>query len=166
MRCSRFEVRSRLWAESRRDAVKPKEKRNHSADHRHRAAGREKASLGCQSPPFAFVRWVLPKLCMNQKLDPAKLLSHQPCPLTRPGGGRGSKTKILLSRCPHLRRGAGGEGYPWLWNHHWVPHGPGTYTLIVRATDHEGTTQPPSQDPLRLDGYEDNWYHAIHCEVC
>ena len=23
---------------------------------------------------------------MNQKLDPAKLLSHQPCPLTRPGG--------------------------------------------------------------------------------
>jgi len=110
MRCSGFEVRSRLWAESRRDAVKPKEKRNHSADHRHRAAGREKASLGCQSPPFAFVRWVLPKLCMNQKLDPAKLLSHQPCPLTRPGGGRGSKTKILLSRCPHLRRGAGGEG--------------------------------------------------------
>ncbi len=56
--------------------------------------------------------------------------------------------------------------YTWiLWNHQWVPRHTGTHTLAVRATDDQGATQPPSQDPLRLDGYEENWYHAIHCEV-
>lgn len=58
------------------------------------------------------------------------------------------------------------QRYAWvLWNQQWVPQGPGVYAITVRAIDDEGTTQPWSQDPLQIDGYEDNWYHAVHCEV-
>lgn len=58
------------------------------------------------------------------------------------------------------------QPYTWtLWNQRWVPPGPGAYTATVRAIDDQGNIQPPSQDPLQIDGYEDNWYHAVHCEV-
>lgn len=58
------------------------------------------------------------------------------------------------------------EPYAWvLWSFEWVPKFPGDYTVTVRATDEEGTTQVHSPDLLRLDDYEDNWWHSVRCSV-
>jgi DMSO/TMAO reductase YedYZ molybdopterin-dependent catalytic subunit len=58
------------------------------------------------------------------------------------------------------------QPYAWvLWSFEWAPQSPGTYTLIVRAADDEGTTQLRSPDLLRLDDYEDNWWHTVKCSV-
>jgi DMSO/TMAO reductase YedYZ molybdopterin-dependent catalytic subunit len=40
----------------------------------------------------------------------------------------------------------------------------GAYTIVVRATDDKGNAQPAARDNLRIDSYELNWYHTIHCE--
>ena len=56
--------------------------------------------------------------------------------------------------------------YTWvLWQCPWTPPGAGEYTIVVRATDMEGRTQPGSRDRLRFDQYENNWYHTVHCKV-
>ena len=56
--------------------------------------------------------------------------------------------------------------YAWVsWNCLWTPLAPGRYTIVVRAADAEGRTQPESRDRLRFDQYENNWYHAVRCEV-
>ena len=49
----------------------------------------------------------------------------------------------------HLLGVAGGHGWR-LWEHHWrTPAQPGRYTLMARATDARGRTQPLERDPHR-----------------
>ena len=56
--------------------------------------------------------------------------------------------------------------YVWvLWKYPWDVHVPGSYVVVVRATDDQGTTQPSIRDSQRFDGYEENYYHSVHCEV-
>jgi DMSO/TMAO reductase YedYZ molybdopterin-dependent catalytic subunit len=56
--------------------------------------------------------------------------------------------------------------YSWvLWSYPWKVPASGAYTIVARATDDRGNTQPISRDPLRLDNYELNWCHAVRCEV-
>jgi sulfite oxidase len=56
------------------------------------------------------------------------------------------------------------RAYSWiLWNYPWEPRDSGTYTIMARATDDKGNTQPDSRDPLRIDSYELNWRHTIRC---
>ena len=56
--------------------------------------------------------------------------------------------------------------YTWvLWSYPWEAQTRGVFTLSVRATDDRGNVQPPARDNLRIDNYELNWYHTIHCEV-
>jgi DMSO/TMAO reductase YedYZ molybdopterin-dependent catalytic subunit len=56
--------------------------------------------------------------------------------------------------------------YTWVfWNYDWRVQVPNVYTIMARATDERGNTQPPAREPQRLDNYEQNWYHTIHCEV-
>jgi DMSO/TMAO reductase YedYZ molybdopterin-dependent catalytic subunit len=58
------------------------------------------------------------------------------------------------------------QPYTWvLWQCPWKPPGPGDHTIVVRAADAEGRTQPSERDRLRFDQYENNWYHAVHCKV-
>ncbi len=58
------------------------------------------------------------------------------------------------------------QSYTWvLWNYLWDVRVPGAYTIMVRATDDLGNTQPSSRNPLRVDAYEMNWYHSVRCEV-
>ena len=46
------------------------------------------------------------------------------------------------------------------WQYKWAPESPGTYTLIVRATDSLGQSQPSAQRQNRL-GYGNNGPHKI-----
>lgn len=56
--------------------------------------------------------------------------------------------------------------YAWvLWEYLWNVPSPGQYTVEVRASDEMGRTQPEKRDPLRLDPYELNWYHALRYQV-
>jgi len=56
--------------------------------------------------------------------------------------------------------------YVWtLWEYRWVPGTPGIYTLLARATDNQGGTQSNSRDSLRMDSYEQNFYHSVRCQV-
>jgi DMSO/TMAO reductase YedYZ molybdopterin-dependent catalytic subunit len=56
--------------------------------------------------------------------------------------------------------------YSWkLWEYHWHPRTPGLHTLLARASDNHGRTQPNSPDSLRLDAYEQNSYHSVRCQV-
>jgi DMSO/TMAO reductase YedYZ molybdopterin-dependent catalytic subunit len=56
--------------------------------------------------------------------------------------------------------------YTWvLWQCPWTLPGASEYTIVVRATDVEGRTQPAERDPIRFDRYENNWYHSIRCRV-
>lgn len=56
--------------------------------------------------------------------------------------------------------------YTWvLWSYPWEARMPGVYTILVRATDDHGNAQPAARDNLRVDNYELNWYHTVHCEV-
>jgi DMSO/TMAO reductase YedYZ molybdopterin-dependent catalytic subunit len=56
--------------------------------------------------------------------------------------------------------------YVWtLWEYDWNAGGPGTYTLLVRASNNQGATQPYSRDTLRIDSYEQNSYHSVRCQV-
>jgi DMSO/TMAO reductase YedYZ molybdopterin-dependent catalytic subunit len=41
----------------------------------------------------------------------------------------------------------------------------GHATLLCRATDERGLTQPTARDARRLDGYVNNWCHRISCVV-
>jgi DMSO/TMAO reductase YedYZ molybdopterin-dependent catalytic subunit len=56
--------------------------------------------------------------------------------------------------------------YVWvLWNYPWDVRVPGTYTIVVRASDDQGNVQPSTRDSHRFDSYEQNWYHSVQCEV-
>ncbi len=56
--------------------------------------------------------------------------------------------------------------YAWvLWSYPWNVRASGLYTILVRATDSHGNSQPNSRDALRLDNYELNWVQAVHCQV-
>jgi len=56
--------------------------------------------------------------------------------------------------------------YTWvLWSYAWEAQTRGVYKISVRAADDRGNVQPPARDNLRIDNYELNWYHTIHCEV-
>jgi DMSO/TMAO reductase YedYZ molybdopterin-dependent catalytic subunit len=58
------------------------------------------------------------------------------------------------------------QPYAWVfWKCVWTPPVSGKYTIVARATDAEGRTQPVSKDWLRFDQYENNWYHTVRCEV-
>jgi DMSO/TMAO reductase YedYZ molybdopterin-dependent catalytic subunit len=58
------------------------------------------------------------------------------------------------------------RAYCWvLWTYPWEPRDSGAYTIVARATDDHGNTQPASRDALRIDSYEMSWYHAVRCEV-
>jgi sulfite oxidase len=62
--------------------------------------------------------------------------------------------------------GADVRPYTWvLWSYPWEAQTRGVYTMSVRATDDRGNVQPAARDNLRIDNYELNWYHTIHCEV-
>jgi DMSO/TMAO reductase YedYZ molybdopterin-dependent catalytic subunit len=56
--------------------------------------------------------------------------------------------------------------YCWvLWTFVWTPPAPGNYTVVARATDSRGITQPATKDGLRFDQYENDWYQGVRCEV-
>jgi DMSO/TMAO reductase YedYZ molybdopterin-dependent catalytic subunit len=56
--------------------------------------------------------------------------------------------------------------YLWtLWQYEWKALSPGTYTVVARATDTSGETQPESRDVLRTDSYEINMEQRITCIV-
>jgi DMSO/TMAO reductase YedYZ molybdopterin-dependent catalytic subunit len=56
--------------------------------------------------------------------------------------------------------------YTWvLWEWPWIPAVPGEYTIVVRASDAKGRTQPARRDQLRFDRYANNWYHLVRCKV-
>ncbi len=56
--------------------------------------------------------------------------------------------------------------YTWvLWKFDWEIRAPGAYSIMARAMDDLGNTQPSSRDPLRIDSYELNSYHSVRCEV-
>jgi DMSO/TMAO reductase YedYZ molybdopterin-dependent catalytic subunit len=56
--------------------------------------------------------------------------------------------------------------YSWvLWTYPWEPRHSGAYTIVSRATDDRGNTQPASRDALRIDSYEMSWYHSVRFEV-
>ena len=58
------------------------------------------------------------------------------------------------------------QPYRWvLWKYVWPPPGFGKYTVVARATDAQGRTQPATKDHLRFDQYENDWYHGVRCEV-
>ena len=58
------------------------------------------------------------------------------------------------------------QPYAWVsWDCPWTPPAPGHYTISARASDARGRTQPALKDEFRFDEYENNWYHAVHCEV-
>jgi DMSO/TMAO reductase YedYZ molybdopterin-dependent catalytic subunit len=58
------------------------------------------------------------------------------------------------------------QPYCWvLWKYVWTPPGSGKYTIAARATDAQGRTQPATKDRLRFDQYDNDWYHAVRCEV-
>jgi DMSO/TMAO reductase YedYZ molybdopterin-dependent catalytic subunit len=58
------------------------------------------------------------------------------------------------------------QPYCWvLWKYRWTPPGIGKYTVVARATDAQGMTQPATKDRLRFDQYENDWYHGVRCEV-
>jgi len=62
--------------------------------------------------------------------------------------------------------GEGARPYVWtLWEYSWQAGTPGIYTLLVRATDNHGRTQPNVRDSLRIDSYEQNSYHSVRCQV-
>jgi DMSO/TMAO reductase YedYZ molybdopterin-dependent catalytic subunit len=57
--------------------------------------------------------------------------------------------------------------YSWaLWTYPWDARAPGAYTIVARATDDQGITQPGSRDSLRIDSYELNSCHSVPCQVC
>ena len=59
------------------------------------------------------------------------------------------------------------SGYSWSrWEHHWQPIGPGTYTLMCRATNNHDETQP-MQFPNKWDGrgYGNNMVFPCDVEV-
>ena len=53
----------------------------------------------------------------------------------------------------------------WMWKATLEFAQPGAVELVVRARDSEGSQQPSERDPLRLDGYANNWYHRVRCVV-
>ena len=58
------------------------------------------------------------------------------------------------------------QPYAWVtWTYQWEIKSRGSYTLMARATDDKGNTQPLARDPQRLDSYELNEYQTVHCEV-
>ena len=50
------------------------------------------------------------------------------------------------------------------WNYKWTAS-PGEQSLMSRARDAAGNTQPLIRDPLRLDGYEANWCRPVKWSV-
>ena len=59
------------------------------------------------------------------------------------------------------------SGYSWYrWEHDWQPPGPGSYTLMSRATNNRGETQP-MEFPNKWDGrgYGNNMVFPFHVEV-
>ena len=56
--------------------------------------------------------------------------------------------------------------YTWvLWSFAWSVRTPGTYTMVARATDDQGNSQPSIREALRVDNYELNGCHAVRYEV-
>jgi len=65
-----------------------------------------------------------------------------------------------------LRESTDVRPYSWiLWSYPWKIPALGSYTIVARATEDRGRTQPISRDPLRLDSYELNWCRAVRVEV-
>jgi DMSO/TMAO reductase YedYZ molybdopterin-dependent catalytic subunit len=56
--------------------------------------------------------------------------------------------------------------YTWVfWSYTWSVQTSGTYTIVARATDDQGNSQPVVRDKSRLDAYELNGCHAVQYEV-
>jgi DMSO/TMAO reductase YedYZ molybdopterin-dependent catalytic subunit len=56
--------------------------------------------------------------------------------------------------------------YTWVpWSYAWSVRTPGAYTIIARATDDQGNSQPIIRDQSRLDAYELNGCHSLKYEV-
>jgi DMSO/TMAO reductase YedYZ molybdopterin-dependent catalytic subunit len=56
--------------------------------------------------------------------------------------------------------------YAWVhWTHEWRIPGPGSYELLVRATDDGDRTQPARRPPERLDDYEHDTYDRTRVMV-
>jgi hypothetical protein len=57
------------------------------------------------------------------------------------------------------------KAFAWTkWSFRWKAL-PGNHVLLSRATDSEGSVQPLTRDPHRLDGYELNWCRPVSCSV-
>ena len=58
------------------------------------------------------------------------------------------------------------QPYSWVyWNYDWNIPSPGSYELIVRATDDRGQSQPADRLKERVDIYEQNSYQRVRCKV-
>lgn len=56
--------------------------------------------------------------------------------------------------------------YAWrVWEHIWKPPGPGKHTILVRAFDERGNTQPAAEDMERINRYANCWIHRVAVEV-
>jgi DMSO/TMAO reductase YedYZ molybdopterin-dependent catalytic subunit len=56
--------------------------------------------------------------------------------------------------------------YTWVhWSYTWSARTPGAYTVMARATDDQGNSQPVVRDKSRLDAYELNGCHSVQYEV-
>ena len=72
-------------------------------------------------------------------------------------GGSSWQTARLLDKA---------QPYAWVrWEYSWRIASPGDYTLVVRATDDAGDSQPVKLDPARVDEYEQNSRQRVRVTV-
>ena len=65
-------------------------------------------------------------------------------------------------RIPIRLEGTPPQPYAWVqWAYDWKIPGPGSYELVVRATDDQGRQQPEERPADRLDDYERNVQQRI-----
>jgi Mo-co oxidoreductase dimerisation domain len=58
------------------------------------------------------------------------------------------------------------QSYSWVrWRHRWTPARNGAHTVVCRAFDDRGGTQPERADPTVINRYGNNWYHRIDLMV-
>ena len=58
------------------------------------------------------------------------------------------------------------QAYAWVrWEYDWQIPSRGEFSLVVRATDDAGRSQPAKSDPGRVDQYEQNTYHRVRVTV-
>jgi len=65
----------------------------------------------------------------------------------------------------HTKAATANVPYQWVrWSYQWKAE-PGDYSLLSRAADSAGNTQPIERDKTRKDGYELNWCAPLACSV-